>query len=95
MKTLRNLLKLTERERNPETDPYAAREALDLDLRNLKDRVDMFFGSAADVADATAHRKMAAAINKVRSRVMQFGEELEELNNRAEKKIDDALRRFR
>lgn len=94
MKTLRRLLNLTERD-DPETDPYAARASLDQDIRNLKDRVDLYFGSAADVADSTAQRKMASAINEVRSRVMQFGEELEELNRRAEEKLDDALRSFR
>ncbi|KKN08280.1 hypothetical protein LCGC14_1058260 [marine sediment metagenome] len=94
MKVLRKILELTEREKDPENDPYDARAALDQDLRNLKDRVDLYFGSAGDVADGGARRKMVTAINEIRARVMQFGEELEELDRRAEKKIDAALRKF-
>lgn len=81
-------------EQDPENDPYDAREALHQDIVNLAQRVDFFFGSAGDVADRNAKRRMAAAINSIRPMVQAFGEQLEVEVKKADKKVHNALKRF-
>lgn len=94
MKALRNLLEYDNREPDPENDPYDAREALYADIVKLAEKVDFFFGSAGDVADSAARRRMAKAINSIRPKVQAFGKQLEAEVKKADKKVHSALKRF-
>jgi len=89
----RKLARRTE-EPDPENDPYAAREALHREIEELANKVDFFFGSAGDVANTAARRRMAGAINSLRPLVKEFGDQLEAAGKKADKKVYNALKRF-
>ncbi len=100
MKNIAKLLEMEmyqspdERKKNPDTDPIDARAALYNDVENLTKKIDFFFGSAGDVADTKARRKMAAAINAIRPMVQAFSQELEAEVKKADQKVHNALKRF-
>lgn len=94
MKSLQNILEYGNKEPDPENDPYDAREALHQDIVKLAEKVDFFFGSAGDIADTAARRRMAKAINLIRPIVQAFGEQLDAEVKKADKKVHNALKRF-
>ena len=86
MKALQKILELTERENDPENDPYDARRVLQKEIKEAF-LVDFFFGSAMDVADSAAQRRAAQAINQLREKVQFFSEQFE----KDAKKVDDQI----
>jgi len=95
MKNIAKLLELDEKKRTyPDTDPYDAREALYKEVEDLTKKIDFYFGSAGDVADSAARRRMAAAINSIRPMVEAFGQKLEAEVKKADNKVHSALKRF-
>ncbi len=96
MKALKNILNLTEDRRDPTNDPWAARDALQHDIINMSEKVDLFFGSAMDVADGKTHKDAADLINKIGAKVAKFSHELEDDVQETDRKIYKMLsdRRF-
>ena len=96
MKALKNILNLTENHRNPANDPWVARDALQQEITDMSEKVDLFFGSAMDVADERTHQEVAELINQLGATVSTFSHKLEDRVQKLDRKIHKMLmdRRF-
>ncbi len=96
MNTLKHILNITENRRDPTNDPWAAHDALQQDIMNMSKQVDLFFGSAMDVADERTRKDVADLINQIGAKVAKFSHELEDDVQEVDRKIYKILsdRRF-
>jgi len=95
MKSLKNILQINEERRsNPDRDPWDARGALQDEVMALSKKVDLFFGSAADVASSSTLRVIAQEINQLRSQVAKMADVLEKEVKITDENIYKLLKRY-
>lgn len=96
MESLKNLLQINEEQRpNPESNPWDAQAELLKEVKALSEKVDLFFGSAMDVAGSDTLREAAQEINKVRAQVARMTQILEKEIKMVDENINALLSEYR